>query len=303
MNYSISKDLWHTCQICKLSIQELAKKYGGSGIYYTDVFKKHLEFDHNMTELDYFMIYDNQPICKCGICNKPSNICSSRNPFKWREYMCGRFPELLEWSKKAKESRKGSGNPMYQQKPWNKGLDKNSHPSIMSSSVKNQDKKISDESKQKMSIAAKKRKVHGHTGHKHSQKTRERLRESTLSLINKGVFAQLKSKCHLGIRDILLELKLNFEEEKILECWSFDFYVVDYNLYIEADGDYFHSNPRIYPDGPKTKTQKINWYRDIKKNKYVIENNIKLIRFWESDILNNQESIKCKLKELLQLKN
>ncbi len=98
---------------------------------------------------------------------------------------------------------------------------------------------------------------------------------------------------------ILSSLSIIYKEELTLDCWSVDIYLPDYNTYIEVDGDYFHSNPKIYPNGPKTNTQKINWYRDIKKNEYYKKNNIKVLRFWESDILNDRNYIICNLKESL----
>jgi very-short-patch-repair endonuclease len=118
-------------------------------------------------------------------------------------------------------------------------------------------------------------------------------------MIKDGKFSQIKSKPHIKFQEILKELNIDHEEEKILDVWCFDFYVSKCNIYVEVDGDYFHSNPKFYPNGPKTNTQKINWYRDIKKSRYCLENNLKLLRFWECDILNNPEEIKCKLKELL----
>jgi G:T-mismatch repair DNA endonuclease (very short patch repair protein) len=119
--------------------------------------------------------------------------------------------------------------------------------------------------------------------------------------IENGDFKQTKTKPHIAFGKILDSLQIKYKEELILSKWSFDFYLFDYDVYVEVDGDYFHSNPKIYPNGPKTKTQNINWYRDIKKNKYCKENNIKLIRFWECDILNDEELIKCRLKESLEL--
>ena len=48
---------------------------------------------------------------------------------------------------------------------------------------------------------------------------------------------------------------------------------------------------------PKPKLRK-----SIKKNQFCLENNLRLLRFWECDVLNNQEQIKeqilCNLKKL-----
>lgn len=58
--------------------------------------------------------------------------------------------------------------------------------------------------------------------------------------------------------------------------------------------------PSSIPIGPKSKTQKINYSRDISKNKYAIQNNINLIRFWEYDILNNTPEVKKQLLCILK---
>jgi very-short-patch-repair endonuclease len=301
MCYEIDKNLWHTCKICGLKIQDLAKKYGGGNVYYVQVFKKHLEIDHDLTTDGYFGQYLEKPKCKCGVCQKDSRIVVKSSNFKWKDYICGRNEGQKKWSIEAKETRKGQGNPMYGGEPWNKGLSKDNNESILRISEKRTGWKTPDDVKEKQSIAAKKRKIHGHTGCKHSAKTKELFRQITLERIKRGDFKQTKTKPHLAFEKILKEIEIKYEEEKIVDCWSFDFYLIDYNVYVEVDGDYYHSNPKIYPNGPKTKTQKINWYRDIKKNRFCEKNSLTILRFWECDILNNPEEITCKLKKLLGL--
>ena len=189
---------------------------------------------------------------------------------------------------------------------WNKGLTKETSETVKSVSEQMKNRVISEETRQKQSLSAKKRLIHGHTGHKHTKETKEFFRQHTLQMIKDGVFKQIQTKPHLIIKLLLQELKLGFEQEKIESYWSFDFYISKYKLYIEVDGDYFHANPNTrWPNGPITKTQKINVYRDKKKNKYCEDNNLNLIRFWEYDILHYPEKIKetilCKVKELSQL--
>lgn len=298
MNRNIDKEEWHICKICNQNIKYLSKLHGGSGVYYTQVFKKHLEIDHNIKLEDYFQ---NRPLCKCGICNQSVDIGGiKKSNFYWREYKCGRNKGIMKWSEKAKIHRKGKGNPMYQKDPWNKGKTKFTHPSVMKSSKSNIGRYVSKDTKKKQSISAKNRDFHGHTGCKHSEQAKEKCRQATLNRIKNGDFKQLKSKPHINFRNILEKLNISFKEEYVVDAWSFDFYLIDYNIYIEVDGDYFHSNPIKYPNGPKTNTQKINWYRDLKKNKYCKEKNMILIRFWEYDIINNPELIEeviCKLKK------
>ena len=81
----------------------------------------------------------------------------------------------------------------------------------------------------------------------------------------------------------------------------YDFYLPDFNIIIEVDGDFFHSNPKFYPDGPIYKTQIQNNLRDQEKNQWAKNNNYKLLRFWEHDINNNQTQIIENLKKELNL--
>lgn len=302
MNYEIDKTLWHICKICLINIKDVAEAYGGNGIYYTEAFKKHLSKDHNIELYEYFTNHCQMepPLCLCGICNKKSFVRIQGSKFSWRSWVCGRTPGTMEWSKRAKTERKGKNNPMFGKDSWNKGLTKDTSDIMKKISDDRKGIKHSDEAKRKMSEAQRKRKFEPHAGHKHTEECKEKIRQNTLRLIKEGVFAQLKSKPHVRFGEILNELNLEYIEEKIFEFFTFDYYIPILDLYVEVDGDYFHSNPRIYPNGPKSKTQKINYYRDKKKNKFCQERNINLIRFWECDILNNPNLIKeilCSLKE------
>lgn len=301
MIYEINKDLWHVCKICGKTIQELSKNMGGCGIYYKDVFLKHLK-SHDCSIEEYFTKYCNiqQQKCPCGICNKDLLINKSYSNFKWNKFACGRNEGLLNWSEQAKTTRRGKNNPMFGKEPWNKNQTKFTSKSIENASNKLKNQIVSEETKLKQSISAKKRKIHGHTGKHHSEKTKDFLRLNTLRLIKEGYFKQTETKPVKEFKKILEELNIDYESEKQIHYWSFDIYLPKENIFIEIDGDYFHSNPRFYPNGPKTKTQKVNYIRDIHKNNYCIKNNIVLYRFWEYDILNNGDDIKqilCNLKK------
>lgn len=77
----------------------------------------------------------------------------------------------------------------------------------------------------------------------------------------------------------------------------YDFYLEEYNLIIEVDGDFWHSNPLKYPEGPTAKCQIKNAKRDEEKNKWAEDNDYKLIRIWENDINNNIQKVKHILSE------
>jgi len=53
---------------------------------------------------------------------------------------------------------------------------------------------------------------------------------------------------------------------------------------LEVNGTYYHSDPRAYPDGPKTYTQRHNADRYAKKVKHLSELGIPLFEVWEIDL-------------------
>ena len=301
----IEKEYWSVCAICNKTLSKIKTEYGGANCYFNKAMQKHI-LSHDITLEHYFenILKLERPVCKCGTCNKKSNICFKKNGatgFFWKDYMCGRNEGLKNWSKNAKITRCGKNNPMFGKKPWNLNMNKDNSEYGKKLSLHKTGKKPSSKTKEKQSESAKKRLIHGHTGHKHSEYSKSLMSKSTLNGIKNGRFKHTKTKPHIKMCEILKRMNVQFEEEKIIDCWSFDLYIKDWDIFIEVDGDYFHSNPKIYPDGPKTKTQKINFYRDSKKNQFCIDKKIKLIRFWESDILNNEELIEkeivCKLNQ------
>lgn len=294
--YEISKNHWCSCRICNKNLQDIKKEFGGGNKYFSYAFKDHVQ-KHNMTIEEYFVKIINlkRPICKCNRCHKEVNIVIRGAKIFWREYACGFYPGTQKWSEEAKTSRLGKNNPMFGKKPWNNGLNLDD-PRVESVASKFRGKKLTKEHKEKLSKAYNKNIIRHAIPH--SEETKQKLRTSTLNLIKRGVFNQLKSKPHIAMSVILDELGLTYEEEKIHGHFSFDFWLKDLDVYIEVDGDYFHSNPKFYPNGPESKTQKINYTRDCSKNKYAYTNNMMLLRFWESDIINSKEKVICTLKQL-----
>lgn len=296
---TIEKKDWHTCILCEKDIKDLSKIYGGSGIYYTKVFSDHLKNDHGISPEEYFEKISERPLCSCGECKKVVDLVwKGKNNFSWRKYKCGKNDGVKKWSKWAKHGRSGENNPMYGKDSWNKNKTKYDSDIIMKISQKMTNRHISDITKQRQSKSAKARKIHGHTGHRHSEESKNKMRIATLNAIKNGKMPQTKTKCHIEMAKILNDLNISFEEEFMVSYWSFDFYLNDLDILIEVDGDYFHSNPLFYKK-PKTKTQKINASRDKKKNEFCKANNLTLIRFWEHDIHNNREDVICRLEKLL----
>ncbi len=294
----INKADWMVCKICGFDIKK--DSYKRNGIYNTQKFIEHLNV-HNLKIDDYLVDickYE-RPICPCNTCGQNCRIGKKYGSnFVWTKYVCGRNAGVVEWSKKAKTERCGNNNPMYGKSAWNKGKNKDNCEQMKRLSELQTGRTISNESKEKMSQSAKKRLIHGHTGHKHTDESLDKMRIATLNRIKNGAFKQTDTLPHRLFRDLLIKNKILFLEEYILGHFSFDFLIMDYGLLVEIDGDYFHSNPILYPDGPKTKTQKINYTRDISKNNYCLHNNYKLTRIWENEVLNlKEDEILCKLRK------
>lgn len=77
----------------------------------------------------------------------------------------------------------------------------------------------------------------------------------------------------------------------------FDFYLINYNILIEVDGDFQHCNPNSTHSIPTYPIQFKTVANDIRKNRIAERKSIKLLRFWETDIKDNKDDvIKC-LKE------
>lgn len=133
---------------------------------------------------------------------------------------------------------------------------------------------------------------------KDSQIYKERIKEKiTRCLSLKETSIEIK------MASILDNMNIKYEKQKSLKYWLFDFYLPDYKVYIECDGDYWHGNPDKYKEFSQLQKQNIN--RDKVKNSYCKNHEINLIRFWENDINNNTkhvvEEIKRRLNRSLQI--
>lgn len=99
----------------------------------------------------------------------------------------------------------------------------------------------------------------------------------------------------------LKEMKIEYIRQFRLKnngiLYFYDFYIPSKNTVIEVDGDYWHCNPSkfILENLPKY----IQDYKTIEKTKeaYLLENGYNIIRFWEDDIVNNEDNVKKRLND------
>lgn len=137
---------------------------------------------------------------------------------------------------------------------------------------------------------------------------RKKCEETNLKLYGKTSFELMidafKKTGSTSIEDKISELLDNneikfeksfyvyFDKEKYK---IYDFFLPEYNLLIEADGDYWHGHPDFYKT--LNETQEINVENDKFKNNLAKESGYELIRFWGSEI--QEENFEYKfLKEL-----
>jgi len=152
------------------------------------------------------------------------------------------------------------------------------------------DTKCSEKTKEKISKKNK--------GKKRSEEFKRKDRERALFRVQTQHGPYKDTKPELKMKEILNELNISFKHQFRLGNHSFDFHLLNTNILIEVDGDYWHSNPKKFIKLNNTQL-KIK-ERDKKHNEIAKTNNFILLRFWENDILNNTEEVKNKLAKTLK---
>jgi very-short-patch-repair endonuclease len=134
-----------------------------------------------------------------------------------------------------------------------------------------------------------------------SEETRDKMSNSAIQRIlkdpNNYHTSELEEKFKILLDVLDINYKHFFFASQIKKI--FDFYLPDYGILIEIDGDFWHCNPKIYTN-PVCKTQEINIKNDQIKSEWAQENGYKLLRFWEDDINNNIKQVKQILLENLK---
>lgn len=114
---------------------------------------------------------------------------------------------------------------------------------------------------------------------------------------NDGTYIEKK------ISNLLIDNGIKFETQYNVYYDSkkykvYDFYLVDYNLLIEADGVYWHAKPELYSGKTLTETQIINVKNDKIKDKLALDKGYNLVRFWGDDI--SKKNFKYKLFNIIK---
>ncbi len=281
-----------------------------------DSLRRHITQKHGVnaeqTYVDY-VLNGVKPTCKCG-CGESVKFLSIEKGFV--DYIRGHAArvnnnwghnkEVLRKSHETQKKMHASGDL----KIWNKGL------TIDDSRVKNNIDKVMSNPNRGINISKKLKGVSKSEEHKikiqeaselrwSNPDEREKQSHRRMLYITKNGF-EVKSK----LEDIfinIMEEEFGFKEHidyhrqhYVREIKSlYDFKISGKKILIEVDGDFWHCNPNSKYNKPKYAAQISNLKQDKIKEEWCLNNNFKLLRFWESDIKNKpEEIINILIKEL-----
>lgn len=113
-------------------------------------------------------------------------------------------------------------------------------------------------------------------------------RQKIIETLSSGKMSSINSKPQQIIDNLLFQKNIKFEREKNVGKYCVDIYLTNYNLMIEVNGDYWHSNPLRFKDTSDKQDSIIK--RDALKNIH-IKNvfNISVLYLWERDIVKHVE--------------
>jgi len=139
---------------------------------------------------------------------------------------------------------------------------------------------------------------------------RERVRQYILKQYDSGSFPkQVDTKPERQIKEELIKRGyvegINFVHQyKFMDKFMCDFCFPNKKVIVEVDGDFWHANPKRYPERSKMHKHQIKGInRDKSKNAYIgkVDNGSwKLIRLWESDIKRNVSECVDKIEQSLK---
>ena len=291
-----------TCKECNREFESL------------DSLRRHRTQKHKInaeqTYIDY-VLDGIKPTCKCGCGEKPKYLGIDTG---YRDYKRGHAARInnnwghnSEVLKKSHETQK----KMHQSGElniWNKGLTiddervRDNINKVMANPnrSKNISKKLigipkSEEHKENIKIGADKR--------WESNEEREKQSQRLITRLIKNNYRNKKTKLEINFQNILESIgyieNIDFKYQHQVSSAIFDFVFINKNILIEIDGDFHHCNPNTKHAIPIHPIQIKTVGNDIRKNKIADINSYQLLRFWETDINNNPDTVIETLKKFI----
>lgn len=149
------------------------------------------------------------------------------------------------------------------------------------------------------------------SGKNHSEESKEKIRQHTIEqfshpenrkkasenqarAIAEGKFSFRSSKLEPKVAKVLDKLCIKYKPSKFFKqkkgyAICLDFYLTDFNVALEVNGTYWHSDPRVYPNGPVSFTQKHNQEKYEKKKEVLSKLKIPLLEIWEKEVEEDTE--------------
>jgi hypothetical protein len=302
----IPQSAFETCLISGKTKDQILKEFKGreNGVYYLDKFANNLK-DHGISLKEYVCQFLEIDWPKCPVSNEDVGyvirgnglIFSSFKRGKVNKEHCEAFRKGCE---KLSKDRTGENNPMFGKDSWNKGLSIEDER-VRKMAEKTRGRKTSQETKEKQRIVRKNHPLKARHTQKHSEESKNKCREATAKGWANGRFNR-KTSIEQKMEDFLktLPLKEDFVFQFQHGYFTLDFAFPNAKVGIECQGGFFHTDPRLYPNGPKTKIQERNLVRDVEKRKYFSAEKWQTIECWEIEINNDKfkEEIICALRRL-----
>lgn len=127
---------------------------------------------------------------------------------------------------------------------------------------------------------------------------------STQMLIEYSHYYNKKTDIEKMFEIILEELKIPFQckfriyDKEKINFWfkEYDFLILNTNILIEIDGDYWHGNEAVFKE--LTDFQKSVQVNDEVKEKFANDTGYDVVRFWGTDVKKNRQEVKNRIKEL-----
>jgi len=265
------------CNICKFETDSAMK------------LSKHIQHTHKLKKTDYLIQtkYNGEhPLCACG-CGQQTRYEATKLDFcKWihghQSRVEGHFGD-------PKAEKRIQAIAKTRKEKFASGEYNNIKEAIKQS---RKDPKLGEKiSRGAKGISKPKPKGFG-VGRVQSKVTREKMSKSAIKNIFKNG-KNRRSSLEYYFEGILSSMNIEYTHSYYIESIGkiYDFYLPDYNILIEVDGDFWHCNPKTY-DNPICKTQHINIENDKFKSQWALDNGYKLLRFWENDINNNIKQVK-----------
>ena len=243
---------------------------------------KHIQHTHKLKKTEYLIqtkYKGNHPLCGCG-CGQKTRYEPSQLDFC--RFIKGHQSRLEgHWGDLKSEKRVKAISQTRKNKFASGEYD------YIKDSIKEarKDPKLGEKiSKGAKGVAKPKPKGFG-VGRKHSQETKNKMRDTAIeNILKQGKVKRSQLEYRFETLLDLLEIKYthSFYIPSIKKIY--DFYLLDYNILIEIDGDFWHGNPTTNHHFKYVEQTKIN---DLFKENLAKEKGYTLIRFWEKDIKEN----------------